>query len=157
MGRALAPLFALLTVPGVVASALLRRAVYALALPSVERLEGGGDLPYPGLVASTVGPFVALTAGAVAAFAASTAAGVDGSAELALIWLGLSLSVHAFPSEGATAALYSHSFGSESRWRWLGAPLAAISGPVAELRKVWLDLVYGVGLYALVRAGLGLL
>lgn len=151
MGRVLAPLFDVLTFPGVVAGSLARWIVATAALPAVEDLEGGEELPYPGLVLYAVVPFAVLTGGAVAAFAATTAAGVDGLAELGLVWLGLALSVNAFPGEGATAALYSHSVGTESRWRWLGAPLAAVSGPMVELRALWLDLLYGLALFGAVR------
>jgi len=151
MGRALAPVFDVLTLPGVVAGSLLRWIVATVALPAVEDLEGGEELPYPGLVLYAVVPFTALTAGAIAAFAASSAADVDGLVELALVWLGIALSVHAFPGEGATAALFSGSVGADSRWRWLGAPLAAVSGPMVELRALWLDLLYGLALFGLVR------
>lgn len=153
MGRALAPLFDLLTLPGVVAASVLRWGVATVALPPVEDLEGGAEIPYRGIVLYVAVPFAVLTAGAVAAFAASAALAAGGSrlGEPVLVWVGLSLSVHAFPGEGATAALFSHSLESDSRWRWIGAPLAAVAGPMAELRAVWLDLVYGLALLSVVR------
>lgn len=154
MGRALDRAFDVLTLPGVVAGSIARWAVATAALPAVEDLEAGRELPYPGLVLYAAVPFVVLTAGAIAAFAASGSANAardDPLVELGLVWLGLSLSVHAFPGAGATAALFGHSVETDSRWRWLGVPLAAVSGPMVELRAIWLDLAYGLVLFAAVR------
>lgn len=159
MGRALAPVFDLLTLPGVVAGSILRWLVATVALPAVEDLEGGETLPYPGLVWYTAVPFVVLTGGAISAFAASVGAFGNvagrGLVTLGTVWLGISLAVHAFPGEGATAALFRHSLETDSAWRWIGSPLAAVSGPMVELRSVWLDLVYGLALFVVVRSLVG--
>lgn len=150
MGRALEPLFVLLTLPGAVASAGLQRACDRLFLPAVDALEGGESLPYPGLVAATAIPFATLTAAAVAAFALSGGRTTP-HWELLAVWLGVSLAVHATPGEGATAALYSLSLQRASRLRWIGLPLAALSRTLGQLRVVWLDLVYALLLFGLVR------
>lgn len=148
--HALVPAFVLLTLPGVVASALLQRVCDAAFLPSVEAVESGErELPYAGLVAATALPFLVLTAGGVAAFAAS--ASRSGHAELLAIWIGVSLVVHAIPGEGATAAVYGRSLQSGSRLRWLGLPVAAFARTIQRLQPVWLDLVYALGVFAVVR------
>lgn len=153
MARALEPAFLLLTLPGTIASALLQRACDRLLLPSVDAIDGDESaLPYGGLVASRSVPAVVLTVAAVAAFARSAAPAVDGPAELAWAWLGVALAVHAWPSEGATAALYGRSLQSESPWRWIGLPLAAVGRLFETLRVVWLDLVYALVLFGVVRA-----
>lgn len=158
MGRAFGTVFDVLTLPGLVAASVLRWVVATTALPAVDDLQAGKELPYRGLVLYAIVPFAVLTVGAIAAFAASgDVAGGRGPdlTELGLVWLGLSLAVHAFPGEGATAALYSHSVETDSRWRWIGAPLAAVSGPMVELRAAWFDLVYGLAVFAAVRVLVG--
>lgn len=152
MARALEPVFLLLTLPGAIASSLLQRACDRLLLPSVDSLSGDESaLPYEGLVTSRAVPAVVLTAAAVAAFARSATAGVDGLAELAWAWLGVALAVHAWPSEGATAALYSRSLETDSAWRWIGLPLATLGRLFDRLAVVWLDLVYALVLLAVVH------
>lgn len=153
VSRALERAFAVLTLPGVVARALLQRACNRLLLPSVDALEAGEvELPYAGLVAAQAVPALVLTAAGVVAFARSASAAVEGVAELASVWLGLSLVVHAWPGAGATAALYGRSFEADSTWRWLGLPLALLGRLFERLRVVWLDLVYGLLVFVVVRA-----
>lgn len=152
MARALEPIFVVLTLPGAVARSLLQRALDRLLLPSVDSLGGDASaIPYARLVLSRAIPALLLTLAAVAAFARSDATGVDGLGELAWAWLGVALAVHAWPSEGATAALYSRSLETDSSWRWIGLPLATLGRLFGRLAVVWLDFVYGLVLLAVVR------
>lgn len=70
-----------------------------------------------------------------------------------LLWLGISIGMHSFPSTGDASALYQHAKQSVSALH----PLAIISFPLVviiyianALRFFWLDYIYGVAI------GLGL-
>ena len=66
-----------------------------------------------------------------------------------LLWLGVSIGMHAFPSTGDAKVLWSAAGAAARRWN----PLAILSYPLVIVlyivnfgRFFWLDLVYGIGL-----------
>ena len=64
-----------------------------------------------------------------------------------LIWLGVSVAMHAFPSTGDAKGIWSALFRRTSPW-WLkvtGVPLVAIIFLGAIGSFFWLDALYGVG------------
>ena len=63
---------------------------------------------------------------------------------LFLLWLGISIAMHAFPSTGDARSLWT-SLHKESWWlRALIAPIVAIIFIGAVGSMVWLDVIYGV-------------
>lgn len=78
---------------------------------------------------------------------------VEDMLSYAMLWLGISIGMHAFPSTGDAAALYQQAKKAASTLH----PLAIISFPLVAaiyvanaLRFFWLDYIYGVAI------GLGL-
>lgn len=178
MSRLLGGLFTIATFPGVLVSTAAQNACDARYLPTIDELDleeigldgdddwseeappltpgdVWGSVPYGGLVASTVVPFVLSTALALVIFLVSEGVLGEGTLGTVALWLGVSVAVHAFPNRAAASALWSGSLNSDSPLRFVGLPLAGLSRLANLLRVVWLDLLYGVGLLLLVRGLLG--
>lgn len=108
-------------------------------------------VPYEGLLAIAFVPFVLSTVLAVAIFLVSEGIVPEGTLEVALWWLGLSVAVHAFPNETATALLWEGSKTASTPLRYLGLPLAGLTKLALLGRFLWLDALYGLVLLVAVR------
>ncbi|MCU4740803.1 hypothetical protein [Natronoglomus mannanivorans] len=108
-------------------------------------------VPYEGLLAIAFVPFVLSTVLAIAIFLVSEGIVSEGTLEVALWWLGLSVAVHAFPNETATALLWDGSKTASTPLRYLGLPLAGLTKLALLGRFLWLDALYGLILLVAVR------
>ena len=98
--------------------------------------------------------FATLEAGSGGTEAASAA---TQAATWICLWLGLSIGIHAFPSTGDANTLWTR---SKAEWRrspvvLLGLPVVVLIYVANLLSRLWLDLVYAVGLAFLAVALVG--
>lgn len=117
----------------------------------------------------SVAPFLVNTALALAAFVAiavlwgAPSGDLDtdrmGWGALVLLWLGISVGMHAFPSTGDAKGIWSR-----TRRLWRTSPLVLLGVPfvlliyVANLlRFLWFDAIYAIGLLLLALLSVGLL
>jgi len=99
----------------------------------------------PFIVNTLLGAMIAAPA-AISAFTFEDGDFLDGL----LIWLGVSIAMHAFPSRQDAQSLWS-AFKEERWWiKALIAPIVFVIHSGAVLSFVWLDLIYGVGVAAIV-------
>lgn len=69
-----------------------------------------------------------------------------------LMWLGISVGMHSFPSTGDAEILWNESkrqFSMKNYWSLFGFPISAIIYIGSLLSIVWLDVFYALGLYYL--------
>lgn len=68
-----------------------------------------------------------------------------------LIWLGVSIAMHSFPSTGDAESIWNgiHSPSTPLWVRLIGTPIVALIYIGAAGSVVWLDLVYGIGITTL--------
>jgi Putative zincin peptidase len=98
-----------------------------------------------------IGPFLINTiAGALIAFPAALPVIKFGEGDLLdylLIWLGVSIAMHAIPSTGDAKSLWQSVKGPDvsSVVRFLVAPIVGTIYVASLARMFWLDLIYGVG------------
>lgn len=160
----------LLAIPGVVVHEVAHKQTCDLVGVPVQEVKyvGLGDPPgyvrhgqperYRTLFAISVAPFVANTAVAFAAFLGlallvRTTGGITASREtlaagLVLGWLGVAVGAHAFPSTGDARGLWKR---SRAEWRrspivLLGVPAVVAIYAVNLLSRLWVDVLYAVGL-----------
>jgi hypothetical protein len=99
----------------------------------------------------SIGPFLINTLlGALIAFPAALPVIKFGAGDLLdylLIWLGVSIAMHAIPSTGDAKSLWKsvRGPGVSSAVRFLVAPIVGIIYLATLGRVFWLDLIYGVG------------
>ena len=85
---------------------------------------------------------------------APSAAGVPG---LVLLWLGISVGMHSFPSTGDANTLWNR---SRAEWReapivLVGVPIVVVIYVVNLLSRLWADLFYAIGLLLLAAMVVG--
>ena len=62
-----------------------------------------------------------------------------------LIWLGVSIAMHSFPSIQDAKKLWEAVSGGTNRLKFISVPTAALIYAGAYGAAVWLDLIYGIG------------
>ena len=98
-----------------------------------------------------VGPFIVNTVlGALISFPAALPVftfNSGGILDYILIYLGVSIAMHAFPSSGDADSIWSQVKEKETPlWvKFLGYPIVGLIYLASIGRYVWLDLLYGVG------------
>jgi Putative zincin peptidase len=157
------PLIALATFPGVIVHELahqlfcrwfrvpvLKVCYFRIGNPAGFVIHEPPTKTYQSLFIS-IGPFLINTVmGALIAFPAALPVIKFGTGDLLdyfLIWLGVSIAMHAIPSTGDAKSLW-HSVkgpGVSSAVRFIVAPVVGLIYLAAFGRVFWLDLVYGIG------------
>jgi hypothetical protein len=157
------PLIALVTFPGVIVHELahqlfcrwfrvpvLEVCYFRLGNPAGFVIHEPATKSYQSLFIS-VGPFLINTiAGALIAFPAALRVikfGAGDFLDYLLIWLGVSMAMHAIPSTGDAKSLWRSMKGSgvSSVVRLMVAPIVGIIYLASVGRFFWLDLIYGIG------------
>lgn len=158
------PLIALCTFPGVIVHELahqlfcrwfkvpvLQVCYFRVGNPAGFVIHEPPTRSYQSLFIS-IGPFLINTiVGAIVAFPAALPVIKFGSGDLLdylLIWLGVSIAMHAFPSTGDARSL-RQSVRAPGNWpvaRLLVAPVVGVIYLVTFGRFFWLDLFYGIGI-----------
>ena len=106
-------------------------------------------------ISISVGPFfVNSLLGALIAFPSAVTIltfGAGDGLDVLLMWLGVSIAMHSFPSTGDAQSMWRAlwSSGAPASARLVGTPLAAVIYVGALGSVFWLDLIYGIGLIAL--------
>jgi hypothetical protein len=100
----------------------------------------------------SIGPFIVNTVvGALVAFPAALPVfkfNTGGPLDYLLIYLGVSIAMHAFPSTGDANAIWQHiKDKNTSVWvKILGYPIIGLIHLGALGSFIWLDLIYGIGI-----------
>lgn len=109
---------------------------------------------FSGAFAIVVMPFVVSTVLAFLVFLTGLALFDIGTPAFYIaFWLGLSFGAHAFPNDGATAALWKRSKSSGSLLRVVSVPVVGVAKLANLLSFFWLDAIYAVVLYAVAKYG----
>jgi len=97
----------------------------------------------------TVGSFIVNTLTAILVFILARMSGETGI----LLWLGLSIGMHSFPSKGDAKTLWGESNRhiKDDFLAVIGYPFAILIWLSSILSIIWFDLIYAVSLYYLVR------
>lgn len=161
----------LLTFPGVIVHELGHKIFCSLTGTHVHEVKyidakmGGHvrhSLPknYRSSLLITLGPLMLNTLVAVVFFlifgammaAEGSHAGIIGWSMFTVLWLGVSIAMHAFPSKGDAKALWAqtHVFRKGNPFVYLGYPIAGFIYLTNYLRIVWFDLIYAFSVSSLV-------
>ncbi|HIJ97786.1 TPA: DUF3267 domain-containing protein [archaeon] len=100
-----------------------------------------------------IGPFIVNTAVALLIFSAARLFSLQGLLGSFLLWLGISVGMHAFPSSHDAKVLWAESKKHLSRGDFsavIGFPFAIFIFIANILSIVWFDLIYALVLFALV-------
>jgi hypothetical protein len=158
------PLIALITFPGVIVHELAHQwfcRLFGVAVLDVCYFRFGNPAGYvihehptrdyqqiligigPFLVNSVLGVLIALP-GAIPALQFSSGTPVD----YFLVWLGVSIAMHAFPSTGDAKSIWTSVWGRETSWltRLVTIPIVGLIYLGAFGSIFWLDALWGVGL-----------
>jgi Putative zincin peptidase len=155
------PLIALVTFPGVIVHELahqlfcrwfripvLNVCYFRFGNPAGFVIHEPAPKSYQSVLIS-VGPFLVNTAiGAIVSFPAALPVIKFGSGDLLdvfLIWLGVSIAMHAIPSTGDAKSMWQSVKGVSPVKRLLVMPIVGIIYLATIGRFFWLDLFYGVG------------
>jgi hypothetical protein len=101
----------------------------------------------PFFINSLLGALISLPA-AIPAMRFDTATGLD----VLLLWLGVSIAMHAFPSTGDAKTIWAAVRSAETPLpaKIVAAPIVGLIGLGAVGSVVWLDLFYGMGMALLI-------
>jgi hypothetical protein len=155
------PVIALATFPGVIVHELahqlfcrwfgvpvLEVCYFRLGNPAGYVIHEPARKGYQSLLIS-IGPFLINTIlGALIAFPAALPVIRFGSGDLLdyfLIWLGVSIAMHAIPSSADAKSLWQSVKQISLAWRCLTAPIVGVIYLASIGRFFWLDLFYGIG------------
>ena len=96
----------------------------------------------PFLVNTVLGALIALP-GVIPVITFESASTLD----YVLVWLGVSIAMHAFPSTGDAKVIWASIWSDESSFmaKLVGVPIVALIYAGALGSVVWLDVLYGVG------------
>jgi hypothetical protein len=162
------PVIALLTFPGVIVHELAHQLFcrwFRVAIFEVCYFRFGNPAGYvvhehprtagqqiligigPFFINSLLGALIALPA-AIPAMRFDAVTGLDAM----LLWLGVSIAMHAFPSTGDAKSIWAAVRSAETPLvaKIVAAPIVGLIGLGAVGSVVWLDLFYGVGMALLI-------
>ncbi len=165
MGIIIGYLVRIVTFPGLILDALINKAtcnflnikvlkVNYLSVGASEAVVHEKPERYSTVFSIAIIPFVAISL--IAIFIFYIGKNLTPAIGLLCIWLGISVAAHAFPNTKIGGLLWSMSIKEIKEGNYLaiiGLPLVIVIFVARILHVLWLDIIYGVVLFFLVKGG----